>query len=117
MGQPVTRLCRRSSNYVSAHNRSPAAGHSAAQSQAHPRILKAWLAERAGQPGDPLFPGPSGQRLSRDAVERRIKALLRTRVRRLHVPGSQARHLSHAPALRGDELLLAGSTSPFLDNL
>ncbi len=37
------------------------------------RILKAWLAERGGQPGDPLFPGPSGQRLSRDAVERRVK--------------------------------------------
>jgi integrase len=37
------------------------------------RILKAWLTERQGQPGDPLFPGPSGQRLSRDAVERRIK--------------------------------------------
>jgi site-specific recombinase XerD len=37
------------------------------------RILKSWLAERGGQPGDPLFPGPSGQRLSRDAVERRVK--------------------------------------------
>ena len=37
------------------------------------RILKSWLAERQGQPGDPLFPGPSGQRLSRDAVERRVK--------------------------------------------
>src|SRR6266849_2484351 len=36
------------------------------------RILRAWLAERGGQPGDPLFPGPSGQRLSRDAVERRV---------------------------------------------
>ncbi len=36
------------------------------------RILRAWLAERAGQPGDPLFPGPSGQPLSRDAVERRV---------------------------------------------
>jgi hypothetical protein len=35
--------------------------------------LRTWLAERAGQPGDPLFPGPSGQRLSRDAVERRVK--------------------------------------------
>src|SRR5260370_7036577 len=37
------------------------------------RILRSWLAERDGQPGDPLFPGPSGQRLSRDAVERRVK--------------------------------------------
>ena len=37
------------------------------------RILKTWLAERDGEPGDPLFPSPSGQRLSRDAVERRVK--------------------------------------------
>src|SRR5205085_1750664 len=37
------------------------------------RILKSWLAERGGQPDDVLFPGPSGQRLSRDAVERRVK--------------------------------------------
>jgi integrase/recombinase XerD len=37
------------------------------------RILKTWLAERGGQAGDVLFPGPSGQRLSRDAVERRVK--------------------------------------------
>lgn len=37
------------------------------------RIMKAWLAERGGQPDDVLFPGPSGQRLSRDAVERRVK--------------------------------------------
>src|SRR5260370_37477496 len=36
------------------------------------RILRAWLAERSGQPGDPLFPGPSGQRLSRDAVEQPV---------------------------------------------
>ena len=35
--------------------------------------MKAWLAERDGQPAGPLFPGPSGQRLSRDAVERRVK--------------------------------------------
>ena len=41
------------------------------------RILKAWLAERHGQPGDPLFTGPSGQRLSRDAVERRVKLYYR----------------------------------------
>jgi integrase/recombinase XerD len=37
------------------------------------RILRAWLAECGGQPGDVLFPGPSGQRLSRDAVERRVR--------------------------------------------
>jgi site-specific recombinase XerD len=31
-------------------------------------ILKAWLAERRGAPTDPVFPGPTGRRLSRDAV-------------------------------------------------
>ena len=31
-------------------------------------ILKTWLAERRGEPTDPLFPGPTGRPLSRDAV-------------------------------------------------
>jgi integrase len=35
-------------------------------------VLRAWLAERAGQPGDPLFPTQSGRTLSRDALERRL---------------------------------------------
>jgi integrase/recombinase XerD len=35
-------------------------------------VLRAWLAERAGQPDQPLFPAREGGRLSRDAVERRI---------------------------------------------
>ena len=35
-------------------------------------VLRVWLAERAGQPGDPLFPTIRGQRLSRDALERRL---------------------------------------------
>ena len=34
--------------------------------------LTAWLAERGGAPGDPLFPGPHGARLSRDAIRRLI---------------------------------------------
>jgi integrase/recombinase XerD len=33
-------------------------------------VLRAWLAERGGEPADPLFPGPSGVALSRDAVRR-----------------------------------------------
>jgi site-specific recombinase XerD len=32
-------------------------------------VLRAWLAERGGGPGDPLFPARTGRRLSRDAVE------------------------------------------------
>ena len=35
-------------------------------------VLRAWMNERAGDPGDPLFPTRTGRRLSRDAVERRI---------------------------------------------
>ncbi|HWD53107.1 MAG TPA: tyrosine-type recombinase/integrase [Acidimicrobiales bacterium] len=33
------------------------------------KVLATWLDERAGEPGDPLFPGRQGHHLSRDAVE------------------------------------------------
>ncbi len=33
-------------------------------------VLRTWLVERGGEPADPLFPGPSGAALSRDAVRR-----------------------------------------------
>lgn len=36
------------------------------------RVLKVWLAERGGLPGDPLFPTCRGMPLSRDGLERRI---------------------------------------------
>lgn len=35
-------------------------------------VLRAWLAERAGLPVDPLFPTRIGRALSRDALERRL---------------------------------------------
>lgn len=35
-------------------------------------VLRTWIAERAGQPADPLFPTRTGRRLSRDAIERRL---------------------------------------------
>lgn len=35
-------------------------------------MLRAWLAERGGQPADPLFPTSQGRQLSRDALERRL---------------------------------------------
>ena len=35
-------------------------------------MLDTWVAERAGQPADPLFPTRTGRRLSRDAVEQRL---------------------------------------------
>lgn len=36
-------------------------------------VLRAWLTERAGAPEDPLFPGPRGARLSRDAIRRLVE--------------------------------------------
>jgi integrase/recombinase XerD len=33
-------------------------------------VLQAWITERAGAPNDPLFPGPRGGHLSRDAIRR-----------------------------------------------
>jgi integrase/recombinase XerD len=39
---------------------------------ANVQVLRAWLAERGGNPGDPLFPARHGGPLSRDAVERRL---------------------------------------------
>lgn len=35
-------------------------------------VMRVWLAERAGQPADPLFPTRTGRALSRDALERRL---------------------------------------------
>lgn len=36
-------------------------------------VLRAWLDERGGMAGDPLFPGPKGGQLSRDAVRRLVE--------------------------------------------
>ena len=37
------------------------------------KMLRAWLDERNGGPGDAMFPGPTGGRLSRDAVRRLVE--------------------------------------------
>ena len=73
------------------------------------KVLKAWLAERAGAPNDPLFPTTTGKHLSRDAIERRL-------TRHLHIaahqcPSLNSKHvtmhtLRHTAAMR---LLLAGN--------
>jgi integrase/recombinase XerD len=36
-------------------------------------VLRAWLDERSGVAGEPLFPGPKGGQLSRDAVRRLVE--------------------------------------------
>jgi site-specific recombinase XerD len=45
-------------------------------------LLRQWLSERAGQPGDPLFPTRTGRRLSRDAVALRISTHAATAAQR-----------------------------------
>ncbi len=42
------------------------------------RVLRTWLHERGGTPGDPLFPTSRGQPLSRDAVELLVTRHTRT---------------------------------------
>lgn len=41
-------------------------------------MLRAWLDERSGAPDDPLFPGPRGRSLSRDAVRRLVERHIAT---------------------------------------
>ena len=41
-------------------------------------ILRGWLTERQGAPSDPLFAGPKGRALSRDAVRRLVERHIRT---------------------------------------
>jgi integrase/recombinase XerD len=72
-------------------------------------VLKAWLGERPGAPGDPLFPTTTGKRLSRDAIERRLAR--RVALASTSCPSLKAKHvtmhtLRHTAAMR---LLLAGN--------
>lgn len=45
-------------------------------------LLRAWLHERAGRGGDPLFPTRTGRRLSRDAVAQRLSTHTATAAQR-----------------------------------
>jgi integrase/recombinase XerD len=72
-------------------------------------ILKAWLAERAGAPTDPLFPTTTGRRLSPDAIERRLAHHLA--VAAMTCPSIATKRITmhtlrHTAAMR---LLLAGN--------
>ena len=56
-------------------------------------LLKAWLAERAGAPTDPLFPTATRhRRLSRDAVERRLAIRLKAAV--AGCPSIKTKHIT-----------------------
>ena len=72
-------------------------------------VLKAWLRERPGAPGDPLFPTTTARQLSREAIERRLARHLATAADTC--PSLQAKHVSahtlrHTAAMR---LLLTGN--------
>jgi integrase/recombinase XerD len=72
-------------------------------------VLRAWLAERGGQPSQALFPARTGGRLSRDAVERRIAKHTTTAAARcpsLNAKTVTAHTLRHTAAMR---LLHAGT--------
>ena len=71
--------------------------------------LRTWLAEHAGQPGQPLFPARSGGRLSRDAIEHRLAKHTATAAARcpsLNAKTITAHTLRHTAAMR---LLQAGT--------
>lgn len=72
-------------------------------------VLKAWLSERRGAPDEPLFPTRTGTRLSRDAIEHRLKVHLQAAA--TSCPSLNAKHITmhtlrHTAAMR---LLLAGN--------
>src|SRR5205807_6567719 len=70
---------------------------------------KAWLTRHPGAPGDPLFPGTTGRRLSRDAIERRLALAVTAATEKC--PSLAVKHvtmhaLRHSAAMR---LLEAGN--------
>jgi len=72
-------------------------------------VLRTWLAERGGQPGQPLFPTRTGGQLSRDAIEHRLAR--HTAAAAAHCPSLNAKTvtmhtLRHTAAMR---LLQAGT--------
>jgi integrase/recombinase XerD len=72
-------------------------------------VLRTWLAERGGQPEQPLFPNRTGGQLSRDAIEHRLTKHTATAARRclsLNTKTITAHTLRHTAAMR---LLHAGT--------
>ena len=62
--------------------------------------LRAWLAERAGLPGQPLFPTRRGDSLSRDGLQRRLTILQFHRSERLPDLARQAHLTPRAASFR-----------------
>jgi integrase/recombinase XerD len=55
-------------------------------------VLRVWLDERTGHPGDPLFPTIRGRRLSRDGLERRLAIHLAHAAH--HQPSLREKHIT-----------------------
>ena len=66
-------------------------------------ILRDWLAERAGQPEDPLYPTRDGKTMSRDALASACH-IRRDRWPRLSVTESEERHHARPEAHRGNAI-------------
>ena len=73
------------------------------------RTLTAWLTERRGQPGDPLFPTRHGNPLSRDAVARLLSKYRAAGEHVLPRPERQDHQPPHPQALCGGPCYVAGS--------
>jgi integrase/recombinase XerD len=72
-------------------------------------VLKAWLAERAGEPAEPLFPTTTGRRMSPDAIEARLGhhvGLAATTCPAIGAKAVTMHTLRHTAAMR---LLIAGN--------
>lgn len=72
------------------------------------KVLRSWLAERAGQPDDPVFPTPQGRVLSHDAVAKLLAKHVTAAARSCPSIGAKrvtAHTLRHTAAMR---LLHAG---------
>jgi site-specific recombinase XerD len=72
-------------------------------------VLRGWLTEHGGRPGDPLFPTCTGKRLSHDAIEHRLAGYLataHTSCPSLHDKHITMHTLRHTAAMR---LLHAGT--------
>jgi site-specific recombinase XerC len=71
-------------------------------------LLRVWLAERAGQPAEPLFVTQSGTSLSRDAVEHRLAKYIQIATRACPSLGQKTismhvlRHTAAMRLLRAD---------------
>jgi integrase len=75
-------------------------------------VLRAWAAERGGEPEQPLFPNRTGGKLSRDAVEKRLALHVTTAAGEcpsLKAKNVAAHTLRHTAAMR---LLHAPASTP-----